>query len=554
MASSSGGHRWGSSYGLRRKVSESNEQGTDIGCENQVEGQPARDDSANFSSVRSRRCILTRAPRIISFLNFLLVTLLSVATIANAQTARMLLEKLPYSGGVLMSRAIRDGRLHLPGGNALLPLLPPAETCSPAPCVLPNVNVFPSSAPVNDVPVVVNHKNIKQLLTGSNDYSCGTFLGFNTSNDGGATWSHTCFNTVSGTGYGDPGVAYDLKGVAYIIGIDSAAPAIDFEKSTNNGTSWSAPAVAVPSLNSGLTDKPWLEIDTNPTSKLKNSLYISITQFDPNNDSRITLTYSHDGGKTWKLGFKGPLQTFPGSVDQFSDIAIGADGTVYLTWQRCPTTGSAGDCGGTTATLYLTKSADGGKTWTKPHAMFKTNLVPDGCGCAFYGSLPNTSERIANIPVIAVDDSPGPHKGNLYVAYYNWTGAYMKMMVATSTNGGTTWTSRPVAPVSDKHDQFFQWNNVNSMGVVGVSFMDRRNDPANINYEAFAAFSTDGGTSFGKNVDLSSAPSNPFNDGFGGGFIGDHTGNGWAGLNTLYITFTDTTAGADQDFLGGYIR
>jgi hypothetical protein len=84
--------------------------------------------------------------------------------------------------------------------------------------------------------------------------------------------------------------------------------------------------------------------------------------------------------------------------------------------------------------------------------------------------------------------------------------------------------------------------------------MDRRNDAANINYEAFAAFSTNGGTSFGKNVDLSAAPSNPFNDGFGGSFIGDYIGNGWAGVNTLYLTYTDTTTGVDQDFLAGYIR
>jgi len=492
---------------------------------------------------------LTRGSQTISFL--LIALLLSLATIANAQTATSPLEKLPYSGGVLVSRAIRAGRVQLPSDNFLLPLQPPSETCSPIPCVLPNVDVFPTSAPVNEVPMSVNHKHPKQLLTGSNDYSCGTFLGFDASNDGGATWNHTCFTTVSGAGDGDPGVGYDLNGKAYISGIDAGALAIDFETSTNNGKTWSATAVAVPSLNGGLTDKPWLEIDTSPGSKFKNSLYISITQFDPNSDSQITVTYSHDGGKTWKLGFTGPLQQFPGSVDQFSDIAIGADGTVYLTWQRCPTTGPTNDCGGTTATMYFAKSTNGGKTWTKPHAMFKTNLAPDSCG-AFYGCLPNTNERIANIPVIAVDNSTGPHKGNLYVAYYNWTGTYMKMKVATSTNGGKTWTSKPVAPASDTHDQFFQWINVNK-GVVGVSFMDRRNDPSNVNYEAFAAFSTNGGASFGKNVDLSASPSNPFNDGFGGGFIGDYTGNGWSG-NTLYVTFTDTTKGIDQDFLTGYIR
>jgi hypothetical protein len=110
------------------------------------------------------------------------------------------------------------------------------------------------------------------------------------------------------------------------------------------------------------------------------------------------------------------------------------------------------------------------------------------------------------------------------VVYYNWTGTYMQVLVATSTDAGKTWTQTPVAPASDTHDQFFPWINVSSAGVIGVSWLDRRNDPNNVNYEAFAAFSTDWGKSFGKNFDLSGKPSNPFN-GYLGYFIGDYTGN-----------------------------
>ena len=32
------------------------------------------------------------------------------------------------------------------------------------------------------------------------------------------------------------------------------------------------------------------------------------------------------------------------------------------------------------------------------------------------------------------------------------------------------------------------------------------------------------------------------------------TGDYWAGTNTFYVTFTDTTTGIAQDFLGGYLR
>ena len=36
--------------------------------------------------------------------------------------------------------------------------------------------------------------------------------------------------------------------------------------------------------------------------------------------------------------------------------------------------------------------------------------------------------------------------------------------------------------------------------------------------------------------------------------MGDYTGNYWAGSKTLYVSFTDTTTGTAQDFIGGYLR
>jgi hypothetical protein len=495
---------------------------------------------------------LTKASQTTSFL--LITLMFSLATIANAQTATSPLEKLPYSGGVLMSRAIRAGRVHL-GGNAFVaPELPPSETCTPAPCVLPNIDIFASSNPVNETPVVVNPKNPKQLMAGANDYNCPNTQGFYNSNDGGTTWSHFCMQNLSGAfGEGDPGVGYDLKGNAYITGIDST-PAIIFQKSKNNGGTWSAPAIAVTSTLGGLTDKSWLQIDTSPTSRWPNWLYISVTQFASNNNSQISVSHSTNGGTSWTTAAVDSVQVFP-NVDQFSDLAITRDGTVYVTWQRCTANGATGDCGGTTATMVISKSNDGGNTWSKPATIAKAALAPDPNSCCFYGALPVTAnERVSNIPVIGVDNSTGAHKGNLYVAYYKWTGTQMKMMVATSKNGGKTWTSKPVAPPSAKGDQFFPWLNVSSKGVVGVSWDDRRHDATDTNYESFAAFSTNGGTSFTKNVKLSAKPSNPNNDGFSGGFLGDYTGNYWSGPNTLYVTYTDTSTGVDQDFLGGYIR
>ena len=168
-----------------------------------------------------------------------------------------------------------------------------------------------------------------------------------------------------------------------------------------------------------------------------------------------------------------------------------------------------------------------------------------------YWLLPNTNQvRVYNYPVIAVDNSNGPYAGNLYLAMYTWAGTYLRVQVIRSTDGGATWSKPvPVAPASDTHDQFFPAISVNPTGLVGVSWLDRRNDPANLSYQAFAAISTDGGKTF-PNTQLTTAFSNPDTNG-GGGWMGDYTGNTWAG-GKFIAAWMDSSNGVDmQEVIGG---
>jgi hypothetical protein len=483
-----------------------------------------------------------------------LVLALWLTVPTSAQSA---LENLPYSTSALVARAVLAGRIHVSNQAGGPEFTNPALTCSSPPCVLPNVDASPGGTnPINETPVIVNPKNAQQILTGGNDLTCLSATSFYASSDGGTTWNSFCRKPSKGnnSGGGDPIVAYDLKGNSYIGGIDFGGPkppTIGLQKSTNNGKTWGSPFTSVKYLfTGGFVDKPWLQIDINPKSKFANSLYVSATQIDGSNNSEISVSNSHDAGKTWKTVAVDPLQTYPNFVDQFSDLAVGADGTVFVTWLRCPA--SSGQCGGQKSSFYISESKDGGKTWSKPSKMFNITLAGGSCG--FYGCLPNTNERVSDIPAVDIDNSNGAHKGNLYVTYYTWTGTYMQVRVATSKDGGKIWTTKAVAPASNNHDQFFPWLSVSKTGIVGVSWLDRRNDPQNVNYESFGAFSTNGGSSFGKNQDLSANPSNPNNDGWGGTFMGDYTGNYWADSKTFYVTFTDTTTGTGQDFLGGYLR
>jgi hypothetical protein len=88
------------------------------------------------------------------------------------------------------------------------------------------------------------------------------------------------------------------------------------------------------------------------------------------------------------------------------------------------------------------------------------------------------------------------------------------------------------------------------IGLVGVSWLDRRNDLANIDYQAFAAISTDGGLTF-PNTQLTKAFSNPDNTGTGNNWMGDYTGNTWAGGDFI-AAWMDSINGIDmQEVIGG---
>jgi hypothetical protein len=461
----------------------------------------------------------------------------------------------PYSSGVIQAQLLRAGLLH-PRFNRQRPVVSPNLTCSPAPCVFPNSQASGGGQPVNETPIAINPRNSQQILTGGNDYNCSSLQGYYLSSDGGSTWTRTCGTLISGStgGDGDPAVAWDLRNTAYRGGIDALSgntSVIVVDHSSNGGSTWSTPVAAAPVFFSGgFADKEWMEIDTNGASPRKNNIYLSVTQFDPSSNSQITVSHSYDHGSTWAMVAVGGFAAFP-VVNQFSDLVVGKDGTVYVTWMRCTANGPTNDCGGTVATMLISKSTDGGMTWSAETTVGTANLAPDSCG-AFYGCLPNTGERLSNIPANAIDNSNNLSAGTLYVVDFTYVG-YTKVQVTSSSNGGATWsTPVRVTPRSDHHDQFFPWINVNRAGVIGVTWMDRRNDPSNLLYEEFGGYSKTG--AHYTNFQLSPTASNPNNDGFGGGFMGDYSGNAWTG-NSLYASWTDTSNGVDaQDVIGGVLK
>lgn len=473
-------------------------------------------------------------------------TALLLTPVLNAQIK---LERLPYSGDVLVYRAIKAGRMQRPGtSTATASQVNPDVTCSPAPCVFTPVTASPKTSIANEDPIAANTANSMNLLSGANDFSCANIQGFYSSSDGGTTWSHTCLSGSGGEG--DPIVGFDTNGTAYAGGIQSGS--IKLASSTNGGMTFGSPKTVVGALLGYTADKPWLEVDTNPSSAFKNTLYVSATQFDSSSNSEISVSHSTDGGTTWTTKVIDTKQIFPSEVDQFSDIAVGTDGTVYVNWLRCPATSSNGECEGQVSKIMFTKSTDGGNTWSTPIAAATVTLVPAPTAAGFYGTLPNfTSERVSNIPANAATGSGATAK--VYVSVYNWTGTQMQAELVTSNNGGTTWGAPVLVSAIPKGDQFFQWVNLTSNGKgIAVTWLDRRNDTNNKLYQPFFALSTNGGTSFGKAHALSTAKSNPANDGEGGSFMGDYRTHVWNGFVVDAVWMDTTATGTNcQDEFGG---
>ena len=392
-----------------------------------------------------------------------------------------------------------------------------AVACAPAPCVLPPTEASEGGALVNTSPIAANPLIPKQLLVGSNDFNCpgDTSSGFHLSADGGSTWSVTCMADIvtEETFYepsGEPQVGYDGNGVAYIVSsyIEERYGLTGFIalQKSDDGVHWSNPRVAL-GVEDSFAVYPGLAVDTNVDSPYLNSLYVSAVVIGPagvQSENRVVVSHSNDGGKTWKKAAVAPVQTSP-DVDSYTSMTVGRDGAVYLTWMYCKS--GPYFCDDDDAFMVFSESNDGGNTWSKPRLMTQVVLNHEG--------IPNTKVGADNYPAIGVDDSNGPYAGNLYVVMYNWTGTYLRVQVIRSTDGGNTWSKPvPVAPAQYTHDQFFPWLSVSSTGLVGVSWLDRRNDPANINYQAFAAISSDGGKSFGENVQLTTAFSNPNVNGY----------------------------------------
>ena len=126
----------------------------------------------------------------------------------------------------------------------------------------------------------------------------------------------------------DPAVGIDLNGNMYFNTLlyGTGAGDVVTTKSTNNGASWSSFS-AVPNATTG-EDKNHFTVDVNPNSPYVGNLYTSYTEFDVS-PNRLNFSRSTNGGTSFTAPM---VISNGGSVDQGVNLAVGPDGEVYGVW------------------------------------------------------------------------------------------------------------------------------------------------------------------------------------------------------------------------------
>lgn len=395
-----------------------------------------------------------------------------------------------------------------------------------------NVHVSSSNADVPHYEVMLAEDPVSpsRLLACSiiappgDDYQYETVVYLST--NGGRAWRPTL--QTHNTGSGDPACAFGTEGEAYFAELQEAEDADGHQRghtfvyvSRDGGATWGLPH------RFRQADREYITVD-DTNGPRRGRVYVNAAmstrsyEDDPahsdyhNESNGFGLLVSGDRGATFEL--ENLLNPAP-SGWTFADgngivMPNGTYAAIVPVVQRS-------DDGSRTFNVAIdfVTSSNGGETFTK--AVTIRNSVESA------GPLLTTTW----IPSLAVDRSVGPFHGRLYVVWAEQVDGRSQISIAYSSDNGARW-SAPVTVDDDVGrssgkgpDDSEPIVAVNSRGVVGVTWYDRRDSPDDLgSYERFSA-SLDGGETFLPSVRVADAATR-----FGGSGImrldGSTTGGG----------------------------
>jgi hypothetical protein len=287
-------------------------------------------------------------------------------------------------------------------------------------------------------------------------------------------------------------------------------------------------------LTGDFVDKEWMEIDLNsPANSIcAGSVYVSFTSFHGVGGSfPIKISSSSDGGANFSQPKIISTGGQAGTVfTQGSDIGVGPDGTVYVTYRTFATNSEP-------ASIQVVKSTDCGQHWSQPVTIGSVSS-PQAPGVAF---------RTPTFTFVVADDTDADI---VYVAYQNFVAGDYDIYVHQSTDGGDTWGSA-VQVNTDPGARHQIWPTIEvSNGTLHVAWYDFRNSVSASNEALdvfYACANCDGSTypTISHETRVTDISHNAMCQMFGGGstaFHGDYIelDARWDGANhVVHVVWTD---------------
>lgn len=318
------------------------------------------------------------------------------------------------------------------------------------------------------------------------------------SHDAGGTWARarSADGSLLADSTDDPALTFDGQGRVYFTA--RATPSIRVRRSVDGGATWDL-GTDVPGRS---PDRPWVFVAPDDrylvaVAKQEVLLLGGVGEQFVITVSRAPLSKSNDD----ELHFAGPLLHLPRTpggtyFHAVNAIAEGPGNTVVISMSECdlPAINKRLRC-----RLLAAVSRNGGWTYGPTTKIADMAWPTDDQWASLKG---------AGVGGVAVDRSNGATRGRLYAVWSDLRAGRYQVAVSASADTGRTWSAASI--VNDDTTRANHSNPgiaVNSAGIVGVVWNDRRSDPADDCFKPFFAASADGGRTFGPNVPISSTRS-----------------------------------------------
>jgi hypothetical protein len=374
------------------------------------------------------------------------------------------------------------------------------------------VNVSRLPGAQSEATVAIDPTDARVLLAGSNSFAEGTMRAY-TSTDGGATWDATTVFPPAGspdvTCAANPGVGIDRAGRQYYAFIRASPcttghPRLFVATRAGHAAPWRAAGLVAPLGNAAFDDKPALAVDRSAASPRRNRAYVAWSRVGFDGVSRILVSSSGDGGRTWS---KPVRVNRTGDEVSYATLATSRRGWLYVAWH---------DMG--ESRVHVARSTDGGRTFGPEREVVAFVIVPiPGCKAGIV-IPPQRLTCLRPNPIVSVDTSGGRFSGRVYVSYAHTDFQGNKGVAVTVLDPRL----RPVAgyPVDRKPllvsppsrtkpaEQFLPASAVDpETGIVWVCFYDTKGDPARRRAWFSCASSATGGATWSAAVRAARTPS-----------------------------------------------